>query len=273
MIQDGNDLLFVNENGDWSSGLFIGGNRVEATGWGGLTGEVVSTSTGVQIQWANGTTWDEGQTELTNTWYADLTGDGQEDRIFRGVGNRILGVALLTGSGFSAPVAVGAGRGPYRTDRCSSTDLTGNGRDDLIYRGVDNRFWVSLSTGTGLSGTSASVGDQDPGPARRASVLCRPDGQTARKDMIFQGIDNRFWVSLWSRTGFLTPQLWATEGGTFVAGQVQFADLTGNGKDDMIFQGLNNQFWVSLATGTGFATSAPWATEAGLVPGWRSSVR
>ena len=103
MIQDGNDLLFVNENGDWSSGLFIGGNRVEATGWGGLTGEVVSTSTGVQIQWANGTTWDEGQTELTNTWYADLTGDGQDDRIFRGVGNAFY-VSHWTGSAFSTPV-------------------------------------------------------------------------------------------------------------------------------------------------------------------------
>ena len=46
VIQDGNDLLFVNENGDWSAGIFIGYNRVEATGWGGLTGNVVSTSSG-----------------------------------------------------------------------------------------------------------------------------------------------------------------------------------------------------------------------------------
>ena len=54
-----------------------------------------------------------------------------------------------------------------------------------------------------------------------------------------------------------------SEGGPFVAGQAQFADLTGNGEDDMIFQGVDNRFWVSLSTGTSFSKPVLWVSESG----------
>src|ERR1051325_570433 len=40
-----------------------------------------------------------------------------------------------------------------------------------------------------------------------------------KADLIFQGLDNRFWVSLSSGTGFTTPALWVLQGGSFVEGQ------------------------------------------------------
>ena len=77
------------------------------------------------------------------------------------------------------------------------------------------------------------------------------DGMT---DMIFQGQDNRFWVSLSVGAASTTPAVWAQHGGTFAAGQAQYADVDGDGMADLIFQGLDNRFWVSLSTGTGFST-------------------
>ena len=260
VIQDGNNLLFVNENGNWSSGFFIGGNEVEATGWGGLTGNVVTTSSGVQIQWANGTTWNQGQTQLADTWYADLSGNGQDDRIFRGVGNTFY-VSQWSGYGFSTPSLWVQEGGPFLDDQVFFADLTGNGRDDMIYRGADNSFWVSLSTGTSFAPPQLWV--TEGGPYETGQVFFADLTGNGMDDMIYRGVDNRFWVSLATGSGFAPPQLWASEGGPFVDGQVQFADLTGNGKADMIFQGVNNQFWVSLSTGIGFLSPQLWATEGG----------
>ena len=77
------------------------------------------------------------------------------------------------------------------------------------------------------------------------------DGMT---DMIFQGQDNKFWVSLSVGAASTTPVMWVQHGGTFQAGQAQYADVDGDGMADLIFQGLDNRFWISLSTGTGFST-------------------
>ncbi len=53
--QTGTSLVFTNENGQTSAGMFIGSEEVEATGWGDLTGTLVNNNT--QINWSNGTSW------------------------------------------------------------------------------------------------------------------------------------------------------------------------------------------------------------------------
>jgi RHS repeat-associated protein len=53
VAQDGDALLFRNENGGTSAGHFADADTVVADGWGGLTGDLV----GGQIQWANGSVW------------------------------------------------------------------------------------------------------------------------------------------------------------------------------------------------------------------------
>jgi len=51
-------------------------------------------------------------------------------------------------------------------------------------------------------------------------------------------------------TGFTTPTPWIKHGGSFQAGEAQYADLNGDGRTDLIMQGLDNTFYVSLSTGT-----------------------
>ena len=54
-----------------------------------------------------------------------------------------------------------------------------------------------------------------------------------------------------------------TEGGPFVDGQVQFADLTGNGREDMIFQGVNEPVLGLALDRDGLPRPQLWATEGG----------
>lgn len=74
-----------------------------------------------------------------------------------------------------------------------------------------------------------------------------------RSDLLFQGLDNRFWLSLSTGSGFSGPQLALTHGGPFNPGGTHIADVNGDGKADIIFQGVDNRFWLSLSTGSGFA--------------------
>jgi subtilase family serine protease len=59
--QSGSSLMFINENGQSSSGYFQSSTQVVATGWGNLVGTVVSIDDGIRIAWANGTAWDQPQ--------------------------------------------------------------------------------------------------------------------------------------------------------------------------------------------------------------------
>src|SRR4029077_5702265 len=84
-----------------------------------------------------------------------------------------------------------------------------------------------------------------------------------KADLIFQGPDNLFWVSLSTGAGFTTSVPWIQHGGGVLIGQAQYADLNGDGKADLIFQGLDNAFWVSLSTGAGFTAPTLWVQHGG----------
>ena len=101
--------------------------------------------------------------------------------------------------------------GPLLDDQVFFADLTGNGRDDLIYRGADNRFWVSLSNGTGFAPPQLWV--SEGGPYETGQVFFADLTGNGMDDMIFRGIDNRFWVSLATGTGFLPAQTLGNRGG------------------------------------------------------------
>ena len=92
-----------------------------------------------------------------------------------------------------------------------------------------------------------------PGQARYADL--NADGKA---DLILQGWDNTFWVSLSTGTGFTLPALWMDHGGSFVQGQAQYADVNNDGKADLIFRGMNYTFWVNLSTGNSFASPQLW---------------
>jgi hypothetical protein len=57
IYQGSQGLTLINERGDISLGYVASDDEIIATGWGNLVGIVVTTDTGRQIRWANGTTW------------------------------------------------------------------------------------------------------------------------------------------------------------------------------------------------------------------------
>jgi Calx-beta domain len=68
--QSGDALTFINENGNSSAGQFLSPSRVQATGWGGLSG----TLNNGNIDWANGTTWVKKSTPPPAPTYPDISG-------------------------------------------------------------------------------------------------------------------------------------------------------------------------------------------------------
>ena len=84
-----------------------------------------------------------------------------------------------------------------------------------------------------------------PGQTGYADV----DGD-GKVDMIFQGVDNRFWLSLSTGDGFAPAQLVMGHGGPFAPGLTGYADVNAMAKADMIFQGVDTRFWLSLSTAT-----------------------
>jgi|GEM_PF-4554476 len=140
--------------------------------------------------------------------------------------------------------------------------------DDEDYSGV-----AFLASQDGTGGTKVFV---DFGPPLAYSDF----NADTLSDLAFQTLDNRFLVSLSTSTrstpSFASAQQWAAEGGGgFVAGQAQYADVNGDGRDDLIYQGIDNLFWLAPSNGTGFTQTAgpPAAVEgaAALSPGRRST--
>ncbi len=74
----------------------------------------------------------------------------------------------------------------YQSDQASFADIDGDGRPDLVLRGLDNEIGVHLSTGSGFT-TPVSVlamgGDHLPGQAQFADV--NGDG---RSDLVFRSV-------------------------------------------------------------------------------------
>ena len=56
---------------------------------------------------------------------------------------------------------------------------------------------------------------------------------------------------------------WIQHGGTFTAGQAQYADGNGDGLNDLILQSNDNRFFVSTSTGSGFTAAADWGDLGG----------
>jgi len=255
---DGNNALYGGAGFDeaillLSHGGFTSNTFNPQTGAGTLSGsgrsEVVSGIEAIAFtELQHGGPFDPAAAQ-----FADVNGDGRADLIYQGFDNQFW-LATATGNGLSAITApVTAHGGGFVAGEAQYADVTGDGRADLIYQGLDNRFWLATATGNGFAAIDSPVvthgGGFVPGEAQYADVT--GDG---RADLIYQGFDNRFWLATATGNGFVaitTPVI--AHGGGFVAGEAQYADVTGDGRADLIYQGLDNRFWLATATGNGFA--------------------
>ncbi len=82
-------------------------------------------------------------------------------------------------------------------------------------------------------------------------------------DLVFQTPNNAFLGAVSTGAGFTAPQLWVQHGGSFMAGEAQYADLNNDRRADLIFQGSDNRFYVSLSTGSGFTAPVQWVQHGG----------
>lgn len=85
--------------------------------------------------------------------FADVTGDGRPDLIYRSASNQFwVSRTNSTGTGFIQPPGMWVQHGgTYHVDSPKYADVTGDGKADLIYRGLDNIFWVSVTNSTGTA--------------------------------------------------------------------------------------------------------------------------
>jgi len=119
--------------------------------------------------------------------------------------------------------------------------------------------WSSSSAGFG----SPAQWMQHGGTFQAGKTQYADVNGDGRSDLIFQGNNNEFYVSLSTGSQFQSAALWMQHGGTFQAGKAQYADVNGDGRSDLIFQGNNNEFYVSLSTGSQFQSAALWMQHGG----------
>lgn len=180
---------------------------------------------------------------------ADVDGDGVQDYIERDFFNLIS--VLRDPANLVVMTQIDHG-GTYVPGQMKFADLNADRRADLIFRGTDNSFWVSLSAGSTLKLPAKWMqhgGAYDPDQAHYADL-----NADRRADLIMRGLDNSFWVSLSTGTSFGSPVKWLKHGGTYTQGQAKYSDLNGDRKADLTFRGNDGKYWISYSTGTGFTT-------------------
>lgn len=128
-------------------------------------------------------------------------------------------------------------------------DVDGDGKADSLYFDTyrSNQVWVGVSTGAGFASPSPWVSYS---PSSSAQIQYADVNGDGKADALYADIaGNRVLVSYSTGSGFTAPAEWAAfsaYGSSLDPGQVQFADVNGDGRADLIYQASNNAFWVSL---------------------------
>ena len=143
--------------------------------------------------------------------------------------------------------------GQFVEGQAQYADVNGDGRTDLIFQNGDNEFYVSLAKSTnGFEPPYLWIeheGTFVKGQAKYADI--NGDGKS---DLIFQGNDNIFLLSLSTGSVFSKASEWVKHEGSFLEGQAEYVDINGDGKSDLMFQTTDNQFLASISNDTGHAT-------------------
>ena len=133
-------------------------------------------------------------------------------------------------------------------------DVDGDGKKDMIYHGIDNRFWISKSNGTKFGG--AYFANQHGGAFDTTKVQYADIDGDGKDDMFYQGDDNRIWVAKSNGTKFVNNTLAASvTHDDFDTDQVKFFDMNGDDKADMVYQGDGNEVWYYESNGSTFNTA------------------
>ena len=75
-----------------------------------------------------------------------------------------------------------------------------------------------------------------------------------KADVLFQGTDNSFWLSISSGSAFSAPTKVLQHGGGFNPMGAHVVDVNGDGRADVLMDGLDHRVWISISNGSGFAS-------------------
>ncbi|MDH3499840.1 MAG: VCBS repeat-containing protein, partial [Acidimicrobiia bacterium] len=201
----------------------------------------------------------------------DVNGDGLDDLISRGRcdGQDCWLVQYSTGQGFTAPQP--AGDGAYFSDSTVDlgigvADLTGDGLDDLVYRGLcgERRPCWRVQASTGGSFLPGVSWGNATGFAEATTEFGFQTGDVngdGRHDVLYRGDCNgsECWRALLSRDNVFIARYWGSDAQFGVEHGIGFqaADVDANGKADLIYRAHcpDGMCWtVQLSTGTGFVS-------------------
>jgi len=223
--------------------------------------------------------------------FADINGDGRTDAIFQTEDDHIW-LSLADGQGLAPAFHAFDHGSTFREGEVQFADVNGDSQMDMIVQRASvnapdperggatlQGFWVSYGSESGFQGVFEGAthgGTFERGRVQYADIdgdgyadliaqyttakAVGPSANGLQADgKPFQG----FWVNWGGSEGFdAAPVEIATHGGSFQEGQVQYADIDGDGRDDLVMQatgfaiGDDGQplqgFWVSTSTGSGF---------------------
>ncbi len=212
--------------------------------------------------------------------YADVNGDGRQDKLWVPSGRHDLYVALASDNGFSTPkiwLAAGSadGANPYGYNSWHEHygDVNGDGLADKIWvpYGRQERY-VALSTGTSFSTPTIWLGE-DP------STYSKPYGFEGRHeaaiDINGDGLVDFAWVpsgrhdlyvALSMGNGFSTPTIWIAAGAAdganpygYIGRHEQYVDVNGDGLLDKLWVPYQrHDLYVALGNGNGFLAPQIW---------------
>jgi 6-phosphogluconolactonase (cycloisomerase 2 family) len=204
----------------------------------------------------------------TQLQFADVNGDGRADYLnFDSVGDAVLRVALSNFGDFTPP-EIWLQHGESSPNQVQYADVNGDGKTDALYFDTfrSNGVWVSLSTGSGFTIPQMWLqhGESTPNQIQYADVNGDGKADALYFDTLRSG---GVWVSLSTGNSFTVPQMWLHHGES-MPNQIQYVDVSGDGKADALYFDTlrSGGVWVSLSTGSGFTIPQMWLQHGESTP-------
>ncbi len=207
--------------------------------------------------------------ERTHVFAMDVSGDGRDD------------VVLALGTELRTYYATGNGRfqeGPvswWAEGKCATGDADGDGRDDLVCHEKTNRRIVTRrATPTGWSDTAVSTNGGGPPSLYDHQGLTIHSGDVdgdGLSDVVLARAENGTRVVLGRSLGDGTYD-WNEEQNFPLDGDLQTADVDGDGKLDLVFSAATASVLQRVSTPKGFTLRSEDQLKREVIPPVRASM-
>jgi len=197
---------------------------------------------------------------------ADVNGDGKADLVLVHAVSGELWVAAASAGGHGStfgPLARWRSGGAARASRYLLSDVTGDGRSDVIaFFAADGSWWVATSNGTSFA--PYVLFKSGHGAGSSAQLVADVTGDGRADAVAFFAATGNWWVAPASGSSFGGYSLWKSGHGIGSATQL-VADVTGDGRADAVaFFDPTGSWWVAPSSGSSFLSYSLWKNGHGV---------